>query len=99
MIRHTMTADAAIRMNIPPIFIGANIFFNSCETSALVLLLDDPVPLIRRLLDILAAEDITELYIAVMDAKKQPTNPNTEETAVIIEIIFSREFVIISIAA
>ena len=86
-------------MRTPPTFIGANIFFKSCEMSILVLLLDDPIPPIIRLLDMLAAEDITELYIAVTDVKKQPTNPNTEEAAVKIEIIFSCECVINSIAA
>ena len=93
-ITRTITAADEIRMNIPPTFIGANIFFKSCDMSELVLL-DDTMPPI----DMLAAEDITELYIAVMDVKKQPTNPNIEQTAVTIESVFSRDRVTISITA
>ena len=96
MVRNMITAAAAIRMKIPPTVIGPNIFFTSCVTSALVLLLE-PIPLIIMLLR--PDDDIILSYIAVIDVKKQPTNPNAEEAAAIIESFFSLDFAAISITA
>lgn len=96
-IRNMITAADAIRMNIPPIVIGPNIFLIIFAASASVLLPDEPIAPAIMLLN--PDGDKMDLYIAVMDVKKQPTNPNTEEATVIIEIIFSFDFVMISIAA
>lgn len=67
-------------MNIPPTVIGANILLIICDIILSELLPEKPI---SRLDD-----DIAESYIAVIDVKKQPTKPNKEDAAIIIESVF-----------